>query len=126
MGQQLIGHHLHIRPDLADQLDQGQGIQCPQGVIGNDHHPSAGRDVELVPIRDRVAEREVVQYLFDEGVAVQVLMLFKKLVDLPFMDQQAEDAKQGAGEGPQRRIAQVRIFVCENLFDIDHVERHTV
>ena len=72
LGQQLVGHYLDVRPDAAEQAQQGQPVEGADGVVGDYDDPAAGRNVFELGLAHPVVEVELGQRLLDEVESAQM------------------------------------------------------
>ena len=108
LGQQLIGHYLDVRPDAAEQAQQGQPVEGADGVIGDDDDPAAGRNVLELGLAHPVVEVELGQRLLDEVESAQVRMTRGKALKRLLVQQPAQPLpEQGAQQAVGREAGQV-------------------
>ena len=108
LGQQLIGHYLDVRPDAAEQAQQGRPVEGADGVIGDDDDPAAGRNVLELGFAHPVVEVELGQRLLDEVESAQVRMARGKALKRLLVQQPAQPLpEQGAQQAVGREAGQV-------------------
>jgi hypothetical protein len=74
---------------LATTPQQRHAIQRADWVVGNQHHGAAAGDVLQLVIRDFTGEIEVAQHLLDKIQAVEMGILFSKLLQIMFIQHPA-------------------------------------
>lgn len=84
VGQQLAGHHFHIRAHRRDGTQQHQAVERADRVIGHEHHRPLARNVFQIAVHQLAAEVEVVHHLLDQIEPFQVGIVGGELFEFFF------------------------------------------
>ena len=110
LGQQAVGDDLHVAPDAAHHVQQGQTVQRADGVVGDDDHAPVGGNALALVVAHGSAEGKVLQHLLHELETLQVRVLLGKAAEALLAQQPAQHAAHALAEsGVPLQLRQVQV-----------------